>query len=67
MYVDTDKRAESFFDDTEGVNEIIQSEAGAGKARAWRFIHCDYTADLDIPDESVDLVSSLYAGFVSEA
>jgi hypothetical protein len=66
-YVDIDRRGPTFFADDEGVGEIIEAEAAPGVTRTWRFIHSDYTAELDIPDESVDLLLSLYAGFVSEA
>ena len=33
---------------------------------AWRFIHADYGNALDVPDLSVGLLVSLYAGFASE-
>ncbi len=64
-YVDVDRRARRFFSDEEGVNDII-SEHRAGTA-SWRFIHADYTEDLGLAEDSVDVVVSLYAGFVSEA
>ena len=63
-YVDVDKRAARFFEDTDGVDEIIGEERAS--PASWRFIHADYTAALDLPDESHDLLVSLYAGFVSE-
>ena len=33
---------------------------------AVRFIHADYTDDLDLPESSFDLLVSLYAGLISE-
>ena len=65
-YVDVDDRAAAFFRDAGGIAEIVQAGGGDVDARV-RFIHADYTVDLDLPDESFDLLVSLYAGFVSEA
>jgi hypothetical protein len=64
-YVDIDKRAHRFFADTNGVNEIVVAHNGAADPDI-TFIHADYTADLDLPLESFDLLVSLYGGFVSE-
>ena len=64
-YVDMDRRGPRFFADTAGVDEIINQHGNAGAT--WRFVGADYTTDLDIGDASVDLLLSLYAGFVSEA
>ena len=65
-YVDVDDRAAAFFRDASGIAEIVR--AGGGDVDAGvTFIHSDYTMDLDLPDESFDLLVSLYAGFVSEA
>ncbi len=65
-YVDVDRRAATFFEDAEGVREIIGSEGGSPSATV-EFIHADYTTDLGLDPESFDLLVSLYAGFVSEA
>jgi len=62
-YVDVDERTVRFFADREGLAQIVGDE----RARGITFIHGDYTESLDVPDESVDLLVSLYAGFVSEA
>ena len=64
-YVDVDARANAFFSNVAGVNEIIASHAGAPNHPQFQFIHSDYTADLGIA-ENYDLLVSLYAGFVSE-
>lgn len=64
-YVDTDRRASQFFDDVGGVDELISSDGrGHGRGR-WRFVAADYRDDLPVADGSVDLLISLYAGFVS--
>lgn len=66
-YVDTDDRAAAFFDDREGIDAIIGQYANDHVDREVRFIHGDYTESLDIPTEGIDLLVSLYAGFVSES
>ena len=69
-YVDVDKRAARFFAEEEPVTDLV----GAKRKRVNRignpsiaFIHRDYTEDLPIEDESIDLLISLYAGFITEA
>lgn len=65
-YVDADRRAARFFDDAEGVGEIVAAyQVGAG-VRSIRFVAGDYAGELGLADESFDLLVSLYAGFVSE-
>lgn len=65
-YVDTDRRCPGFFADRQGVKEIIGSHPGAPADPQLRFIHGDYTGELDLAEGSFDLLVSLYAGFVSE-
>jgi len=65
-YVDVDKRAARFFSDTAGVLEIIENEGGL-PPESVSFVHRDYTEDLDLDDESFDVLISLYAGFISES
>lgn len=65
IYLDTDKRTPKFFADTDGVAEIIAAHDGPTEPDV-TFIHGDYTSRLELPDEHVDLLVSLYAGFVSE-
>ncbi len=65
-YVDVDVRTPGFFGDQEGVLEIVSSHDDAPSEPGIRFIHSDYTHDLDLPDQAFDLLVSLYAGFVSE-
>lgn len=65
-YVDVDRRAKRFFDDVDGVEEIIGAHRSSPWAPAVAFVHADYTEPLDLPDAGFDLLVSLYAGFVSE-
>lgn len=70
-YVDTDRRAATFFADSVGVDEIIAGHRPNASKAAWRFISGDYTGDLGNADLGAalgpfDLLISLYAGFVSE-
>lgn len=64
-YVDLDRRATAFFDDVEGVREIIESHGAAPANPAFRFIHADYSK-LSLRPKQYDLLISLYAGFISE-
>lgn len=64
-YVDVDRRANRFFGDRAGVEEIVRAEVGTA-ARTIAFVHADYTDELPLADEAFDLLISLYAGFVSE-
>ncbi|MGF1665603.1 MAG: class I SAM-dependent methyltransferase [Acidimicrobiia bacterium] len=63
-FVDVDRRANQFFADTGGVDELL-SEHGAD-GHTVRFIHGDYQDPLDLAEGSFDLLISLYAGFISE-
>ncbi|MGA9276434.1 hypothetical protein [Ilumatobacter sp.] len=65
-YVDVDRRANQFFTDTEGVRELLVERGVDVDRSTVEWIHHDYTDDLDIAEASVDLLVSLYAGFISE-
>lgn len=65
-YVDSDRRAASFFHDSEGVGEIVLANQLDSQEHEVKFVPGDYTADLGCSDQSFDLLISLYAGFVSE-
>ena len=65
-YVDVDPRAARFFADTAGVDAIISRHRRKSGKAAWRFIPSDYRTELSVADQSVGLLVSLYAGFVSE-
>jgi hypothetical protein len=63
-YADIDRRAETFFQDEDGVREIVETLAG-DVGNAWSFVAGDYR-ELDLERDDHDLLISLYAGFVSE-
>jgi len=64
-YVDTDRRANRFFGDVDGVADIIRTET-PDRSPSFAFVHGDYTDHLALPSDHYDLLISLYAGFVSE-
>lgn len=66
-YVDNDRRAAQFFSDREGVGELIATHRKSEDPARWRFIATDYRNELPVADDSVELLISLYAGFVSDA
>ena len=65
-YVDLDRRAAAFFAERDAVEAIV-AEHTARAERTWRFVHADYTDPLPVEPRSVDLLVSMYAGFVSGA
>lgn len=65
-YVDNDKRFPNFFADEAGIRELVDPLRVSDDAYTFEAIHADYQSDLPIEDESMDLLLSLYAGFVSE-
>jgi len=65
-YVDVDPRAARFFADTAGVDAIISRHRREATKAAWSFVSSDYRTELSVADQSVGLLVSLYAGFVSE-
>ncbi|MFN3255605.1 MAG: hypothetical protein ACE37B_07910 [Ilumatobacter sp.] len=68
-YIDTDRRAARFFAQQDAVHHIVsQHRSTTRTSRPFHveFHHQDYTTNLPIADESIDLLISLYAGFISE-
>lgn len=65
-YVDVDRRANQFFGDVEGVQELLVENGVARDAHSVRFVHCDYGDLLPLGEGEFDLLVSLYAGFISE-
>lgn len=59
-YVDVDKRAARFFNDQDAVRAELEG-TGARDADV-RYLSADCTQPLDVADESMDLVISLFAG-----
>ena len=64
-YVDSDRRARQFFEDADGVDELL-AEGGGAPTPVWHFLARDYTDELPLADAAYDLLVSLYAGLVSE-
>ncbi len=70
-YVDMDKRAAKWFTHRADVDDLIrakreQATSASGAAPTWAFHHGDYREPLPIEHGSIDLLVSLYAGFISE-
>ncbi len=70
-YLDLDRRAARFFDQHEAVIDLVaelRRTAGALDRPRPRvsFLHQDYRTELPLAEDSVDLLVSLYAGFISE-
>jgi hypothetical protein len=70
-YLDLDRRAARFFGELDGVTDLVASMRAAHPVVAVAdprisFIHQDYRQPLPLPEHSVDVLVSLYAGFVSE-
>lgn len=65
-YVDLDRRARQFFADEDGIDTLLAEHGADPTERTVRFIQADYTEPFDVEDDHVDLLISLYAGFVSE-
>lgn len=65
-FVDTDARAARFFGDADGVRALLVEHDVDPDRHTVEFLPDDYTTHLDVADESMDLLVSLYAGFVSE-
>lgn len=66
IYADMDRRAARFFADPTVV-ELVRREKTYPDTPRIRFIHQDYSEPLDLAEETVDLLISQYAGFVSRA
>ena len=64
-YVDVDKRAARFFEDADGIEELLTEHGVDPQVHTAQFIHSDYSSDLGLADESFDLLISLYAGLIS--
>ena len=65
-YVDVDRRAGQFFDDGDGVQQLLVEHGVEPEAHAVCFISADYSDSLGLEEGSFDLLISLYAGFISE-
>ncbi|MDZ8201474.1 hypothetical protein RZO50_08100 [Microbacterium sp. SSW1-59] len=65
-YVDLDRRAERYFADADAVRAELHAHDPHREDAVFRFHRADYREPLDIPDASVDLLISLYAGPASD-
>lgn len=65
-YNDLDKRVPGFFADEGGIAEILAAHDTDPDSTTLRFLPGDYR-ELGVKAKSVDLLISLYAGFISEA
>ncbi|MGB3762507.1 MAG: hypothetical protein WA966_04730 [Ornithinimicrobium sp.] len=71
-YVDVDRRAGQWFGHVSEVDALIASKReqslppGSSDRATWAFHHRDYREPLPIEEGSIDLLVSLYAGFISE-
>lgn len=65
-YVDIDKRAARYFSSPGLADQELRGH-GVEDERQFAFIHADYSTPLPIPERSVDLLISLYAGLVTES
>lgn len=67
IYVDKDKKAIKFFENTEEINNFIDNNKIYNEKTIVRFEAKDYWKELSVPQRYADLLISQYAGFVSQA
>jgi len=65
-YVDTDRRAERFFADRDLLRAELAGSTRPGAGVEVAFLPDDFTQPLSVPDHSMDLLVSLFAGPVVE-
>ncbi len=65
IYVDNDSQTKRFFKNVEDVKEIITSKKQYPENSNFIFFSQSYIKPIAIPTESIDLLISQYAGFVS--
>lgn len=65
-YVDVDQRAEKFFADHDGIDELLTQHGADPATHTAQFFGADYQHHIELEEGSFDLLISLYAGFVSE-
>ena len=66
IYVDNDRRAIQFFANIDAITTIVKSDTNDISEPKIKFIGGDYREPLAIEDNSVDMLISLYAGFIWE-
>ncbi|MBT4792404.1 MAG: hypothetical protein HON90_12605 [Halobacteriovoraceae bacterium] len=65
-YVDNDKNAKKFFNYMDDVTTLVSKQKVYEDEPELRFYGQSYEIPIDEPDESYDLIISLYAGFISK-
>lgn len=65
IYMDTDKKANSFFTNREDIWQYINHNKEYSDDHKFHFLHEDYRMANKLQQSSVDLIISEYAGFVS--
>ena len=65
VYVDNDRQARRFFAKPEQVSALVTNRKTYDEAAEIQFFGQSYESPLDLPDNSFDLLISLYAGFIS--
>ena len=64
-YIDNDSQAKRFFKSNEGIKDIIASKKQYPENSSFTFFGQSYIKPIAIPVESIDLLISQYAGFIS--
>lgn len=65
-YIDSDKRLNKFFTDDKLIPYIEENKEYAGKPEI-NWFQSDYSGDLQIEQNSFDVMFSFYAGFISQS
>jgi len=66
VYVDISEKAKMFFQDTQSIIGIINSNKKYKQSAYIQFIHSDFTKDLPLRENNYDLLIAIYAGGISK-
>lgn len=67
VYIDRSPLAIGFFSDKKQVSETINSHKISNKSHYWRFLAKDFHGDLELEQNSFDLLVSLFSGKLIES
>lgn len=67
VYVDRSELSRTFFAQPRAVLELVSAQKRYKQRPFVRFVDQDFTGELPVPDESFDVLLSLYAGGISRA
>ena len=67
VYIDSDKNAKRFFEDSEFLTKFIIKNKSYKNSPSYRFFYQDYSLPIDIPNAYFDLLISQWAGPVSQS